>query len=124
MLGSPSTWLSSTEMEKLVQGKRLRGKRHRTNSLDADPFDLNSLLSGSQSDESGDLIPGTCNRLVVDSCRRSDSWVPIEGEDSSRVSEEIEATVAMGRELGVNFENFKDMVRKVIHGEMELDVAQ
>ncbi|KAI3808598.1 hypothetical protein L1987_24553 [Smallanthus sonchifolius] len=124
-------------------------KRPRTDSLDGDPFDidrfiggahiqnnpimspfhpsntgessrppslpdLNSQLNSSQSEGSGEHIPDTSDRLVVDTGIKSDSRVPCE----------IEATIAMGKELGVNLENFEDIVCKVIEGERVLDVVQ
>ncbi|KAI3732039.1 hypothetical protein L1987_63236 [Smallanthus sonchifolius] len=122
-------------------------KRPRTDSLDSDPYDidrfigdphllanssrpciitgncnpppppipdLNSHLNTSQSEGSGEHIPDTWDRLDSD---------PILDPDS-RISAEIEATIHMGNELGINLANFEDMVRTVIEGERENEVVQ
>ncbi|KAI3793987.1 hypothetical protein L1987_36611 [Smallanthus sonchifolius] len=76
--------------------------------------DLNSNIIISQSEGSGEHIPDSCAQLMKDAGLASDS----------RVSDEIEATIEMGKELGVNLDNFEDLVRKTIEGELVKDVAQ
>ncbi|KAI3828127.1 hypothetical protein L1987_02224 [Smallanthus sonchifolius] len=62
----------------------------------------------------GEYIPDTCEQEVASGRTQE---VQIEPD-------EVEATIMMGKELGINSDNFEEMVRRVIEGEMETEVLQ
>ncbi|KAI3803808.1 hypothetical protein L1987_31970 [Smallanthus sonchifolius] len=85
-----------------------------------DPLpDLNSILSSSSLAEpekliSDEVVPNTCEQLDAEMGNRSDhSCAP-----------EVEATLNMGKELGVNLANLDVLVRSVIEGEMVTNMVQ
>ncbi|KAI3675496.1 hypothetical protein L1987_85086 [Smallanthus sonchifolius] len=74
--------------------------------------DLNSQIQRLPQDEQGN-----CEMVDVSGARGGDR---IHGIRSSEVGE----TINMGKELGVNLENFEELVRSVIEGEMETKLGQ
>ncbi|KAI3807256.1 hypothetical protein L1987_23181 [Smallanthus sonchifolius] len=83
------------------------------------PFpDLNSQLLGTPSEGSRNSISG---EHIPESCKQLKSC---EGNRKNQMYTEVEATINMGKELGVNLVNMEEMVRTVIAGEMETDMVQ
>ncbi|KAI3809459.1 hypothetical protein L1987_25435 [Smallanthus sonchifolius] len=69
---------------------------------------LNSHMNNVQVEESGESIP--------DSCEQGDANRENQEDQSNR--NEIAATMEMGKALRVSIDNFEEMVRSVIEGEV------
>ncbi|KAI3773846.1 hypothetical protein L1987_48383 [Smallanthus sonchifolius] len=78
------------------------------------PFpDLNSSMSGSSSEASGDWVSGGFIPDTNDPSTRN-----TRSTDELRTPNEVEATISMGKKWGVNLDNLEELVREVIDGEM------
>ncbi|KAI3814633.1 hypothetical protein L1987_14275 [Smallanthus sonchifolius] len=77
--------------------------------------DLNTFTGGNSSKATGESPPLNSNAGLDRSTGNNGDTV---------ISDEIEATIRMGKELGVNMENMDELVRKVIEGEKVTSVDQ
>ncbi|KAI3802918.1 hypothetical protein L1987_31065 [Smallanthus sonchifolius] len=78
-------------------------KRQRIDRMEGDPFDIDRFIGR-------------------DTCEQADARnSPTEAQFEPG---EFEATIRMGNELGINSDNFEEMVRRVIEGEIEATVNQ
>ncbi|KAI3798731.1 hypothetical protein L1987_34009 [Smallanthus sonchifolius] len=80
--------------------------------------DLNSQLNSSHLDEA--VFSSSCGSSH-DSGEQTDMGGRIRNEISL---EEVEATIKMGKELGVNLDNLEELVTSMIEGELESDMVQ
>ncbi|KAI3754179.1 hypothetical protein L1987_53957 [Smallanthus sonchifolius] len=83
------------------------------------PQDLNSKESSVQSEDGMDM---ESTEGISDSYDHLEKG--LEKSGGRWVQSEIDASIEMGKELGVNLNSMEDMVRLVIEGEMENSVIQ
>ncbi|KAI3820994.1 hypothetical protein L1987_08550 [Smallanthus sonchifolius] len=81
--------------------------------------DLNSIMGGSSSAGTDDI---SIDSHVSDT--HGTATGRLVGSEEAALNKEVEATIGMGKELGVNLDNFEDLVRMEIEGEMVPKVDQ